>query len=108
MPYILLASDIPGKWDWDGGGRAAASVSDDMRELLALEPSFRLMIAHGYSDMTTPYAASRYVLDHLPQIGEPARAQLRLYPRRPMFYPPPHPPPPFTPPPPALPNPHPS
>jgi len=86
MTYILLASDISGKWDWDGGGRAAASVSDDIRELLALEPSFRLMIAHGYSDMTTPYAASRYVLDHLPQIGEPARAQLRLYRGGHMFY----------------------
>jgi carboxypeptidase C (cathepsin A) len=80
MTYILLASDISGKWDWDGGsGRAGASVVDDLRTLLSLTPSFRLLIAHGYSDMVTPYAASRYVLDHLPQMGDPMRAQLRLY-----------------------------
>jgi carboxypeptidase C (cathepsin A) len=80
MTYILLASDISGKWDWDGGsGRGGANVTDDLRELLALTPSFRLLIAHGYSDMVTPYAATRYVLDHLPRLEDPTRAQLRLY-----------------------------
>src|SRR5262249_50303215 len=67
MTYILLSSDVSGKWDWGhGGGRASAGIGDDLRELLALIPSFRLLVAHGYSDMVTPYAASRYVLDHLP------------------------------------------
>jgi carboxypeptidase C (cathepsin A) len=87
MTYVLLASDISGKWDWgEGSGRSNASVSEDIRSMLALEPSFRLMVAHGYSDMVTPYAASRYVLDHLPAIGDPARAQLRLYRGGHMFY----------------------
>ena len=47
----------------------ADPTSDEERELLSLLPSFRLLIAHGYSDMVTPYAVSRYMLDHLPQIG---------------------------------------
>jgi carboxypeptidase C (cathepsin A) len=85
MTYVLLAGDVSGKWDWEGG-RANASVSEDMREMLAVEPTFRLLIAHGYSDMVTPYAASRYVLDHLPAIGDPARAQLKLYRGGHMFY----------------------
>ena len=63
-----------------------ASVTDDLRELLSLTPSFRLLVAHGYSDMVTPYAVSRYVLDHLPPIGEPARTQLSLYRGGHMFY----------------------
>jgi len=87
MTYVLLASDIAGKWDWgEGGGRAMASISEDIRELLALDPGFRLMIAHGYSDMVTPYAVSQYVLDHLPPIGEPSRAGLRTYRGGHMFY----------------------
>ena len=65
MTYILLASDISGKWDWDEG-HGQPSVADDLRVLLALTPSFHLTIAHGYSDMVTPYAVSRYVLNHLP------------------------------------------
>jgi carboxypeptidase C (cathepsin A) len=86
MTYILLSSDIAGKWDWEGGGRGAANASDDVRDLLSLIPSFRLMVAHGMSDMVTPYAATRYVLDHLPAIGDASRAQLRLYRGGHMFY----------------------
>jgi carboxypeptidase C (cathepsin A) len=85
MTYVLLASDISGKWDWDGSGRGSSGVSDELRELLSLIPSFRLVVAHGYSDMVTPYAVSRYVLDHLPA-DDPSRAQLRLYRGGHMFY----------------------
>ena len=34
----------------------------------------------------TPYGVSRYVLDHLPDIGAPDRAQLKLYRGGHMFY----------------------
>jgi carboxypeptidase C (cathepsin A) len=85
MTYVLLAGDVSGKWDWEGG-RGGASVSNDLRELLAINPSFRVMIANGYSDMVTPYGVSRYVLDHLPQSGDPARTQLKLYRGGHMFY----------------------
>ena len=87
MTYNLLASDISGKWDWeDGGGHAPASAADDLRQLLALTPSFRLMIAHGYSDLVTPYAVSRYVLNHIPPSVDGERAELRLYRGGHMFY----------------------
>jgi len=86
MTYILLASDIAGKWDWGDSARGSASASDELRELLAFIPSFRLLIAHGYADMVTPYAASRYVLDHLPPMGDPSRTQLLLYRGGHMFY----------------------
>jgi carboxypeptidase C (cathepsin A) len=83
MSYNLLAGDIAGKWDWESG-HGQASVNDDLRVLLALTPSFRLLIAHGYSDMVTPYAVSRYVLDHLPPFE--GRAMLKLYRGGHMFY----------------------
>ena len=70
--------DVTGHWDWQGG-RLQASAEDDLRTLLAFGPSFRLLIAHGYSDMVTPYGMTRYVLDHLPPIDPPGRAQLKLY-----------------------------
>jgi carboxypeptidase C (cathepsin A) len=87
MTYNLLASEVSGKWDWhDGGGRAAPSVAGELRELLALTPSFRLLIAHGYSDMVTPFADSRYVLEHIPPSVEGERAALKLYRGGHMFY----------------------
>jgi carboxypeptidase C (cathepsin A) len=85
MSYNLLAPDIAGKWDWEQG-HGQASIADDLRVLLALTPSFRLMIAHGYSDMVTPYAVSRYVLDHLPTFEGEKRTELKLYRGGHMFY----------------------
>jgi len=85
MTYNLLASEITGKWDW-GAGHGQPSVADDLRVLLTLTPSFHLMIAHGYSDMVTPYAVTRYVLDHLPPVEGEERTQLKLYRGGHMFY----------------------
>jgi carboxypeptidase C (cathepsin A) len=85
MTYNLLNTAISGQWNWNAG-RRQPSVSGDLRVLLALTPSFRLMIAHGYSDMVTPYAISRYVLDHIPGSVADGRADLRLYRGGHMFY----------------------
>jgi carboxypeptidase C (cathepsin A) len=78
MTYALLASDVTGHWDWQGG-RVQVSADDDLRVLLAYGPSFRLMIAHGFSDMITPYAMTRYILEHMPVFEPPGRVQLKLY-----------------------------
>ncbi len=85
MTYNLLAGDISGKWRW-GSRRRQPSVEQDLRDLLALTPSFRLMIANGYSDMVTPFAVSRYVLDHLPAVDGEGRTELKLYRGGHMFY----------------------
>jgi carboxypeptidase C (cathepsin A) len=85
MTYNLLASEVSSKWEW-GDSRNAPGVSDDLRELLAQTPSFRLLVAHGRTDLVTPYGVSRYVLDHIPEIGAPDRVQLKLYRGGHMFY----------------------
>jgi carboxypeptidase C (cathepsin A) len=86
MSYVLLSGETSSNWNWREGGRSQPSASDDLRVLLAFNPSFRLIIAHGYADLVTPYMASRYVLDHLPPFTQPERAQLKLYSGGHMFY----------------------
>jgi carboxypeptidase C (cathepsin A) len=77
ITYTLLASDIAGNWDW-GSRRSPPGVSDDLRVLLAFDPSFRLLVIHGRSDLVTPYGVSRYVIDQLPP-DTADRAQLKVY-----------------------------
>ena len=77
MTYVLL-SDASRQWDWHGG-RLQASSEDDLRTELAFDKSFRLLIAHGYSDMVTPFSMTRYVLDHMPAADQSGRVQLKLY-----------------------------
>jgi carboxypeptidase C (cathepsin A) len=86
MTFMLLNREVSGKWEWGEGRRSQPSVTRDIRELLALNPGFRLLIAHGRSDLVTPYGVSRYVLDHIPPIGPPERAQLKIYKGGHMFY----------------------
>jgi carboxypeptidase C (cathepsin A) len=87
MTYELL-SGISREWNWHGSGESQrnASVTSDIREFLALNPGFRMLIVHGTADLVTPYAVSRYVIDHLPPIGAPTRVQLKLYRGGHMFY----------------------
>lgn len=90
MTYSLLNADVNRKWEWNGGrggeSRVTASIATDLRDLLSVIPSFRVMVAHGYSDILTPYGASRYVLNHLPEAVSRGRTQLRLYRGGHMFY----------------------
>lgn len=90
MTYTLLNKDVNSRWEWAagrrGGSRATASVSTDLRDLLSVIPTFRLVVAHGYSDTLTPYGMSRYVLDHLPPLLAGNRTALRLYRGGHMFY----------------------
>lgn len=89
MTYTLLSTDVNRRWDWKdgrGGTRASAAASGDIRDLLATIPSFRLMVMHGYSDVLTPYGASRYVLDHLPAALADDRTELTVYRGGHMFY----------------------
>ena len=89
MTYSLLDNDVNRQWEWGGrggGSRLQASVTGDIRQLLASNPSFHLLIAHGYSDLVTPYGVSRYVVDHLPQSLAKDRVQLDVYRGGHMFY----------------------
>jgi len=86
ITYVLLSGEASGNWNWREGGRGEPSVSEDLRILLAFNPSFRLVIAHGITDLVTPYMPSRYVIEHLPPFSQPERVQLRLYSGGHMFY----------------------
>ena len=90
MTYSLLDGDISRRWEWGGGrggeSRFQASATDDIRQLLASNSAFHLLIAHGYSDLVTPYSVSRYVVDHLPPSLADGRVGLKLYRGGHMFY----------------------
>ncbi len=82
ITYTLLNRD---SWDW-GGGRERPGVSNDLSALLTLDPSFRLLVSHGRSDLVTPYGVSRYLLDQLRPAAAPERVQLINYRGGHMFY----------------------
>jgi carboxypeptidase C (cathepsin A) len=90
MTYTLLNEDVNRRWEWNGGrggnSRVTATAANDIRDLLSVIPQFRGMVAHGYSDVLTPYGFSKYVIDHLPPALSAGRVQLELYRGGHMFY----------------------
>lgn len=88
MTYTLLSTSVNREWKWggrNGGSRLSAGVGDDLKELLSLSPSFRLLVGQGYSDLVIPFGVNKYVLDHMPSTFAD-RVALKLYRGGHMFY----------------------
>lgn len=82
ITYELLNSQVSRSWDWhdgESGGRHSLGASAALGRALALQPKLHVLIAHGLTDLTTPYMMSRYVAEHLPNDGTKERIQLKLY-----------------------------
>jgi carboxypeptidase C (cathepsin A) len=82
LGYHLLDAEVSRHWEWrDGHANSFGSVgaSEDLARALALHPKMRVLIAHGLTDLTTPYLASRYIVDHLPPKVTAERVTLKLY-----------------------------
>ena len=89
LPYRLLNGNAVRQWNWRSGLGAReghAGAANALREVLAKNPAFKIVIAHGMTDLVTPYLTSRYVVDHLPQTLTAGRVTLNLYPGGHMMY----------------------
>jgi carboxypeptidase C (cathepsin A) len=88
LAYELLNGEVGRHWQWrDGedGDRQSLGAGDALRRALALNPRLRVLIAHGMTDLTTPYMMSRYIVDHMPR-PLATRVELKLYPGGHMMY----------------------
>ena len=82
--YNALSSAVNQAWEKDWF-TSIESVSD-LRRAMAADGKMRVMIVHGYDDLSCPYFASRLIVDQMPPMGEPGRVRLKLYPGGHMFY----------------------
>jgi carboxypeptidase C (cathepsin A) len=83
--YELLNGSVERAWDFGRGRNPAESVSQ-LRQILALDPKLKLLVAHGLFDLATPYFGSKIQLDQLPAYAAPDRVKLVVYPGGHMFY----------------------
>jgi carboxypeptidase C (cathepsin A) len=84
LTYRLLDNDVNEHWDWREGPHHILSTKDDMKKLLALNPSLQILIAHGYFDTVCPFSTTRWLVEHLP-VGRD-RVTLKVYPGGHMIY----------------------
>jgi len=83
--YEKLSREVNRNWIWGNSPTPPESVSD-LQESLALDPRFRVLVVHGFTDLVTPYFASELVLDQIPSYGDRQRVNSIVYPGGHMFY----------------------
>ena len=83
--YELGNGAVEKAWDFGRGLRPAKSVTE-LRQVLALDPKLKVLVAHGLFDLATPYFGSKMLLDQLPTFAEAPRVKLVVYPGGHMFY----------------------
>jgi carboxypeptidase C (cathepsin A) len=82
--YNALSSEVGRNWD-RGHGQDLESVTD-LRQAVALDPKLRVLIAHGWDDLSCPFFASELIVDQTPVMGDPNRLRVAEYPGGHMFY----------------------
>jgi carboxypeptidase C (cathepsin A) len=85
LRYEVLNGSVNRQWRW-GSGREAPEVVSNLRDVVALDGRLRVLVAHGASDLVTPYFASKLILDQLPAYGDAGRLALEVFPGGHMFY----------------------
>jgi carboxypeptidase C (cathepsin A) len=83
--YELLSSAVERGWDFGRSRNPVESISQ-LRQILALDPKLKVLVAHGLFDLATPYFGSKIQLDQLPAYASPERLKLVVYPGGHMFY----------------------
>jgi carboxypeptidase C (cathepsin A) len=81
--YEILNGTVNESWDW---GHGAAEAMSDLKQDLALDPKFRVLVAQGVTDLVTPYFTSKLLLDQIAPMGDPNRVRLVVYGGGHMFY----------------------
>lgn len=87
--YNALSSDVNRDWERGDGkgafGGGAASATD-LRVSVATDPKLRVLIAHGWADLSCPFMGSVLTVSQIPIMGDPTRVQVHMYPGGHMYY----------------------
>ncbi len=80
--YRISTGELLRQWNWRSGMRGGGGyvgAADSLREALADNPRLKVTVAHGMTDLVTPYLTSRFVLDRLPSSLTDGRVSFNLY-----------------------------
>jgi len=83
--YHALSYEVNGQWDFDSAALRRGAVAD-LREAVAADWKLRVLIVHGWNDLSCPFMESVLTVDQMPVMGDASRVAVREYPGGHMFY----------------------
>jgi carboxypeptidase C (cathepsin A) len=85
--YNALSYEVGEMWQWGSNeSRAEAASATDLRVAVSTDPKLRVLIAHGWDDLSCPFMGSILTVSQIPVMGDPTRVQVHMYPGGHMFY----------------------
>ena len=81
VTYRILNEEVNRKWDYGSSPtrQGFAGALDDLQAARAVNPQMSVMIAHGYTDLVTPYLAARFLVSQLPPLSGAKPVELEVY-----------------------------
>jgi len=83
--YNALSYEVNTQWDHDSRALRAGAVPD-LRQAVAADSKLRVVIAHGWNDLSCPFMGSVMTVDQMPPMGDATRVAVHEYPGGHMFY----------------------
>jgi carboxypeptidase C (cathepsin A) len=82
--YKVIDPDLNRNWIWNNGRYGVESLSS-LEQALNSDRDMRVLIAHGTSDLTTPYFATKMLAAQI-EVSETSRVNFKLYGGNHLFY----------------------
>ena len=82
--YNALSNDVNRLWE--RGGDLRKGAVPDLRGAVAADPKLRVLIVHGWNDLSCPFMGSVLTVDQIPVMGDPTRVAVHEFPGGHMFY----------------------
>jgi len=82
--YNALSYDVNRLWE--RGENLRKGSAPELRQAVAADPKIRVLIVHGWNDLSCPFMGSILTVNQMPIMGDPTRVAVREYPGGHMFY----------------------
>jgi len=82
--YNTLSYEVGRLWNRDQELRSGSV--EQLRESVAADPKLRVLIVHGWNDLSCPFMGSLLTVNEMPIMGDPTRVQVKEFPGGHMFY----------------------
>ncbi len=71
---------------WNGGDDLRKGSVPQLRQAVAADPKLRVLIVHGWNDLSCPFMGSVLTVDQMPLMGDSTRVAVKEFPGGHMFY----------------------
>lgn len=82
--YNALSYDVNRNWSRDQDQRSGSATQ--LRQAVSADPKLRVMIVHGWNDLSCPFMGSILTVNQMPVMGDPGRVSVHEFPGGHMFY----------------------